>query len=493
MSQPPDPRVTGSLPSAGETGPDKIPQTPGSAPSNLAGRLILSQTSVRMPVVIPPEKKKLPATEPKPILFPVLKRLNKSYKPDKRITWYIVSIVGILTIILGFVFTVPLNTGQQESNTVAQSITNLISNGQSGNIASQNQNQGQGASQNQVTPGYPSSGTDGMRLFKNSSPWNMPIGTNVQLDPNSGSIVNELTDCCHVPAMFSYGMPIYTSTASDPAYNVSDNDGTFQANQPIHIPNDAAPSPGSDKWLFIYDKTKNLLFEMWGANKSGDSWSAQTGDVYSPTGDGVLQVDGSTQSGNGASYFGGVVTDADMQRGYINHALSFASQFTGSSFRYPMVASDGGDGDIAMGARIQLDPSINCTTLAGASTGEKMVCQALETYGGYLRDTGGVTLSMYFEGEDLNDPSRNPPDGSPGNPGRNGGVFGKVGLRDGQDLGAIPWNKLRVLKSWNSFTALSTATRPGPLLHITTPGLLHPLFLPDYAALIGDRRYVYTF
>src|SRR6185437_13361733 len=123
----------------------------------------------------------------------------------------------------------------------------------------------------------------------------------------------------------------------------------------------------------------------------------------------------------GASYFGGVITDADIQRGYINHALSFASQFTSSSFRYPMVASDGGGGDIPMGARLQLDPAVKCNSLAGASVGEKMVCQALETYGGYMRDTGGVTLSMYFEGEDLNDPSRNPPDGSPGNAGRSGG------------------------------------------------------------------------
>src|SRR6202007_128491 len=99
-------------------------------------------------------------------------------------------------------------------------------------------------------------------------------------------------------------------------------------------------------------------------------------------------------------------------------------------------ASDGNGGDandLPMGARLQLDPSVNCNTLPGASAGEKMVCQAMETYGGYMRDTGGVALSMYFEGEDLNDPSRNPPNGSPGDAGRSGGVFGRVGLHDGAD------------------------------------------------------------
>jgi hypothetical protein len=273
-------------------------------------------------------------------------------------------------------------------------------------------------------------------------------------------MVNQLTPCCHVPTLYHFGMPIYTSTASDPSYTVRDsgNDQLFEHYQPIHIPDTAAPSPGSDHWLFIFDKTQNLIFEMWNTHKNGNTWTTQTGDVYSPTGDGVLQVDGSQQSGNGASYFGGVVTDADIERGYINHALSFAASDTATTWRYPMNASDGNSTDsdaLPMGARLQLDPSVNCDTLPGASAGEKMICHALETYGGYIRDSGGVTLSMYFEGEDLSDPNRNPPS-TPGNPGRSGGIFNKVGLQDSKDLSDIPWNKLRVLKSWNSYTPVSS-------------------------------------
>src|SRR5262249_47975979 len=112
---------------------------------------------------------------------------------------------------------------------------------------------------------------------------------------------------------------------------------------------------------------------------------------------------------------------------------------------YPMVASDGNTpGGIPMGARLQLNPTVDCNTLSGASVGEKMVCRALQDYGGYMRDTGGVPLSMYFEGENLSDPGRNPPT-NPGDPGISGGVFGKLGLSDGMDLSAIPWSQLRVL------------------------------------------------
>lgn len=477
LSAPQSPQAgTGKIPIFALTGKMPAAQAARAATDGPAARSDPAQTTGRMPIIIPPDKKMAGsrAQAARTAQSPLQTRgLNK------RLSWYIVSIAGILTIILGFVFAVPLNTGQQTPTTVAQGIANLI---QTGNFAPQpqGQTQGPGQSPSAATTGFPGPGSGNTQLFKKSSPWNVPIGANVQLDPNSQAWASELRGCCHVPAMFGYGMPIYISTTRDPLYTVEDtgDDALFLANQPIHIPNDAAPSPGSDKWLFIYDTTRNLIFEMWNTSKDGNTWTTQTGNVYSPTGDGVLQIDGSPQGGNGASYFGGVVTDADIQRGYINHALSLASQFTGPSSRYPMHTSDGHDGDIPMGARIQLDPAVNCNTLPGASRGEKMVCQALETYGGYLRDTGGVTLSMYFEGEDLKDPSRNPPNGSPGNAGRAGGVFGNAGLHDGEDLTAIPWNRLRVLKSWNSFTALGASSTPAPLLSRQTPALRSALAAP---------------
>ena len=387
-----------------------------------------------------------------------------SQRLKRRVTWTVVSAVVLLCALLGFIFANSLRSGQPSAQGAHTPATK-------GQTVQPSQN-----GTPSLTPGSYTSINS--RLFSNTSPWNAPIGTNVQLDPRSSGMVSLLSDCCHVPTLFSFGMPIYNSTASDPTYTVQDtgNDSTFESYQPIHIPNTAAPSTGSDHWLFIYDQTRNLIFEMWNTHKDGDTWTTQTGNVYSPTGDGVLQVDGSQQSGNGASYFGGVITHADIERGYINHALSFASQYTSTNWRYPMNASDGNGtdtDDLPMGARIQLDPSINCKALPGASTGEKMICQALETYGGYIRDSGGVTLSMYFEGEDLTDPDRSPPDGSPGNAGRTGGLLGNVGFQEHNDLSHVPWDKLRVLKSWNSYTAASATTAPGASALSTYPAALN--------------------
>ena len=110
-----------------------------------------------------------------------------------------------------------------------------------------------------------------------------------------------------------------------------------------------------------------------------------------------------------------------------------------------------------------------------------MVCQALQTYGGYLRDTGGVALSAYFEGENLADPARHPPGGSPGNTGSSTGPFGAVRLSDGQELSAIPWEKLRVLASWNSFTPVtSTPSAHTSGVVLATPASLVSLEVAEH-------------
>lgn len=92
-----------------------------------------------------------------------------------------------------------------------------------------------------------------------------------------------------------------------------------------------------------------------------------------------------------------------------------------------------------MGARFFLDSSVNCDGL-GASKLEAMVCHAMQKYGGYMHDTGGVALSIYFQ--------ENSSAGS---------VWSNQGWNENMTFSKIPWNKMHVLKSWNSYTA---ATNP---------------------------------
>ncbi len=299
-------------------------------------------------------------------------------------------------------------------------------------------------------------------LFTAASPWNQPIGSNVQLDPNSQAMVAAV-DTRVNPTDQAFGMPMYTSTSSDPTCSVQltgGGDEPFQSDQPIHIPANAAASTGDDHWLFVYDTTKNLVFEMWEAQKSGSCWTANTGNVYSPTGDGVLQPNGQPQDGNGSSYFAGVINANDMKRGSINHALSLVSQNTvANQGRYPMnQKTDGGNGAVPMGARFQLDPTFNCDGMSGASKGEIMVCHAMQTYGGYMRDTGGVPLSIYFQ-EDTSA----------------GGIMTAAGVDENTPFSHIPWNRLRVLKSWNSYTGATINPVPSVVCGGSTNNICNPL------------------
>jgi hypothetical protein len=80
-----------------------------------------------------------------------------------------------------------------------------------------------------------------------------------------------------------------------------------------------------------------------------------------------------------------------------------------------------------------------------------MICVAMQKYGGYVLDSGGPgpISGIGVAGDDLTDPNRAPWT-KPGNGMRSGGIFKNVGL-DGSTgaLSHIPWNKLRVLATWN--------------------------------------------
>jgi len=150
----------------------------------------------------------------------------------------------------------------------------------------------------------------------------------------------------------------------------------------------------------------------------------------------------------------GFILNSEVQTGAINHALYFTSTNSCSDFRAPAGKSDGdgsGSDCVPMGARIQLDPSVDCAGLSGASAGEKMICTTMQTYGGYVLDSGGPgpLSGIGVAGDDLTDPDRSPWQ-KPGDGMRDGGVLDLAGL-DGSTgaLADIPWDKLRVLSSWN--------------------------------------------
>lgn len=285
------------------------------------------------------------------------------------------------------------------------------------------------------------------------------IGSDPALDPNSQAIIDGMGDDTPQVNGPEWQIPIYTTSNADPEYDpeFSQGDWGCSVGGSIHIPDYAArevPAPG-DEWVVVYNKDDKTVKSIWGASKEGGQWNGTCGGTW-PAGSGGGAESKTEGVGTGAEVQAGAgfILNSEIESGAIEHALYFTSTNSCGSFRAPAGKSDGdgsGDSCVPMGARIQLDPSVDCAGLDGASEGEKMICVAMQEYGGYVLDSGGPgpISGIGVAGDDLTDPDRSPWQ-TPGDGMRDGGILDGVGLNGSSDaLANIPWSKLRVLSTWN--------------------------------------------
>jgi hypothetical protein len=237
--------------------------------------------------------------------------------------------------------------------------------------------------------------------------------------------------------IYSYGMPIYTVTASTPRYNVTCTAGWGLcplSRQPVPIPPDAAPSAGSDGAMVVVDPNSHLSYEFWQFHR-GSPMTAAWGAVVSLLSAGNTDIYGGPGgTGSGLSALAGVATIAELEAGHIPHALVLSSSLTcADTFVAPAIKTDGSTGAghcIAEGARVQLDPSINLAAIPGITPFELTVGRALQTYGAFCGDTGGASLALRFQ----------TPTASTGNP------YPSLGaVADYYTMPHIPWNTIKVV------------------------------------------------
>lgn len=280
------------------------------------------------------------------------------------------------------------------------------------------------------------------RYWSSTSPFNVPIPDSPRLDPLSDAMTAHLSTNV-VFDLYEFGIAIHRATSSTPKTDVTCTAdwGVCPADalNPIPIPEDTKPPPGSDGNTVIVDWSRRLAISMHQPGKNPDgSWFATWVTVANLNGSGVPDEGG---NGSGASHLAGVVELDEIASGYIDHALVFSTDIACRDVRrYPARKSDGQSNRsdcVPQGARIQLDPSIDVNTL-NVSAGVKTVARALQEYGAYAVDRGGAPMALYFQVA---------PDASSGFPGK---VYADAGLsRDYFSTQEIPWDRLRVLASWD--------------------------------------------
>jgi hypothetical protein len=286
--------------------------------------------------------------------------------------------------------------------------------------------------------------------FSPTSFWNTRLAPGAPLDPSSQVYVNEV-----VRQVKAYGPWINTTSYSVPVYVVPANEATQHVTldtwgpdlqsefDAVPIPRDAKAAAGTDEHMAVWQPSTDKMWEFWQMHQASDGWHARWGGEMDDvsTDPGYFTHTGQTKNwgatATGLPLLGGLVTEADLQRGYIDHALAISLVETArANWSWPAQRTDGGYFSsgitpVPEGTRFRLDPNLNIASL-NLPPIDRMLAQAAQTYGIVVRDKAGAVV---FYGQDpINLPS-NPWPAAFGNKYPN------------NVLAAFPWSHLEALQT----------------------------------------------
>lgn len=280
----------------------------------------------------------------------------------------------------------------------------------------------------------PDSGDTGgvWRPFDATSPWNTPIAAGAALDPGSSAMI---ADFSTIPGtglqtfwinIQSYSIPVYwVDSTTTPKVTVTAmyggtgfrtgaaNDSAQGGTGQVPIPAGATPAAGSDMHMAVIDKTAGIEWGMWDAVNNGNgTWSAGTAATMDVTGSGVRPPlsqspwwAGAGPRACGYAAIAGLITAQEVKAGSIEHALIVAYPHIEADYYTPPASSAQGpvSGEststrgIPCGGQIQLDPTLDITTL-GLSQYGLMMARTLQKYGAFVGDYSGA-ISLYAEAD----------------------------------------------------------------------------------------------
>ncbi len=278
------------------------------------------------------------------------------------------------------------------------------------------------------------------RPFSDSSPWNSPIPARPELDARSEVMVARLArESGAYALLYEFGTPVYEASADDRKVHVTCTMPWGRCDlekRTLRIPAAASPNAGSDGAMVVVDPASRSVCDFWQARRVAGEWVTSWGTCASLDGAGHGPSGGAT--GAGVNLLAGVVRAHEIREGRIDHALSFATDNAcAGAMRHPATKTDGLSHRwdcIPQGARVQLDPRIDVDAIPGITPGEKAVARALQKYGAYARDNAAAPMAFAFE-----KPTHGKDDPYPA-----------AGFEwDYYNMPHIPWDRLRVLRSWN--------------------------------------------
>ena len=245
--------------------------------------------------------------------------------------------------------------------------------------------------------------------FSPSSVWNRGLGAHETLSLDSrrltGDLVHEVTA--------THGGWINTWDYSDPVYVVAGdqrevsvtlddkNPALQRAFDAVPIPAGARAALGTDEHMTIWQPSSDRMWDFWHMHRVDGVWHARWGGEMTNVSrnPGYFQNRGADMNwgatATGLPLLGGLITFADLRRGYIDHAVSLALPETEAQrWVWPAQRTDGatwGTNGAAVpeGTRFQLAPGLDLARLH-LSPVALMIARAAQRYGIIVRDKGGA-------------------------------------------------------------------------------------------------------
>jgi hypothetical protein len=284
--------------------------------------------------------------------------------------------------------------------------------------------------------------------FAPTSFWNAPLPTTAPIDPNSQSYVNDLVSQVQQYGAWMnttwYSVPVYVVPAGQPTVKVTLNTwgpDLQQAWNAVPIPAGAVAAKGTDQSMAVWQPATDKMWDFWLMNQTNGAWSARWGGEMDnvSSNPGYYTHSGQTNNWGGTAtglpLLGGLVTIADLQRGYINHALALAVPLTeANAFSWPAQRTDGHSTAataLPEGIRFRINPSLDIASLHLPYL-DRILAQAAQTYGIVVRDTSGA-VTLY--GQDPT-PTGSNPWASPFD-----------GWSEGTYLSWLPWSHMEALRT----------------------------------------------
>ena len=303
--------------------------------------------------------------------------------------------------------------------------------------------------------------------FALTSVWNEPLSPTAAIDPGSASMVSGLDtevtreEQAAIGPWITVGANIYVVGPNQPTVPVQTRrhhrSGAERVAVGVHGRPDPVGRPAgddSDAEMTVWQPSTDKLWEFFHMQLLSDGWHATWGGAMNNVAESPGYFNSSSWAGASTTWgatasslpqAAGVITEADVQQGQIDHALAVNLPYACKTiYSWPAQRTDGvatASNCLPEGARLRLDPNLNIPALHLPKF-VQMMAEAAQTYGIIVRDQTNWAIGFWIQ-TPASAGTSNPFYNSSGNPTATGPFQGRW---PNQLMSYFPWGSLQLLQ-----------------------------------------------